>query len=495
MIWHIFKKDLRLLWRAVLGVFLANFIARCVLPHMSGFASEGVELARIGNLLATGILIVLVVHEDLLPGYTQDWLVRPIARADLLLSKLLFVVLLVQGPIFAAEFTYDLISGFPLGPSLWTALSRSFWMLLAVDLPWLALAAVTRNLVEALGAVLVALVGFAVFWDMTFNAVFYRWTGSAWVIEWLQIACGVVASGVVLWLQYRRRRTNSARCTLAAAVGIWFAVQLLPWSSIFAIQEWFSGDPGAAQRVQIVFDPASRNLQPHARPSGIGQERQILIPLKVEGLGGGRTLFTDRAVVRLIGQDGNLIDAGQDAMAETFGPTPTNQTIQIRDDVFSRIQSQPLTLDLDYSLTLLQSAAGQELPADRGVRWIPNIGFCAAHDDAGSAAVELHCVSPGSPPCTSWRAEGSPAAPQLPAMIHMREVGIRTSRPCKSDYAPYAAQIQGESSLRVRTGLAATGSARLVPLIYTAQAHFRRRVTIRDIRLSDWLSEDDRANP
>jgi hypothetical protein len=37
------------------------------------------------------------------PGVSQDWLVRPIRRGDLLRAKLIFVVLVVEGPALLAD--------------------------------------------------------------------------------------------------------------------------------------------------------------------------------------------------------------------------------------------------------------------------------------------------------------------------------------------------------------------------------------------------------
>ncbi len=493
MVWHIFRKDCRLLWRTVIGVALANLISRCVLPLMSGFASEGVELARVGAILATGILIVLAVHEDAIPGFSQDWLVRPIARRDLLLGKLLFVALLVQGPIFLTEFAFDLASGFPPLPSAWTALSRSLWMLLSVDLPVIALAAVTRRLVEALGAVLIAAVAYALFWDSTFNATFFRWTGSAWVIGYLQMACGLAATGFALLLQYRSRKTMAARWALGAAAVIWFAVQLVPWPIVFAIQEWFSRVPAEANRIRIAYEPDFRNKRGRDREvARQGRLIMVAIPLRIDGMGVGRVLVADRSVVHLTARNGKSIDAGQEGIRETFDQTAVQQGMSLREDDFDRIRAQPLTLRIDYSLTLMQPVAGQALSAEAGDRWIANVGRCTTGTDR-DGAIEVRCIAPGNPPCTAWHLETDPNREWFPAMVHIGEVGIRTSRPCRSDYAPYTSQIAGESMVRVPTTLGSRGNARLMPVIYRAVAHLERQLEIRDVRLGDWSSEDDRG--
>src|SRR5580658_5037392 len=156
MVWHIFRKDLKLLWRMVIGVALINLIHRAIQSGAGIFRNATLSPAvllsgMLGtvSVLATGVLIVMVVQQDPIPGLTQDWLVRPIRRRDLLLSKALFVALMVQGPIFLIEVSQCLAAGFPLGPSLAAPLSRSLWMFFAMDLPVLAFATLCRSLAQA----------------------------------------------------------------------------------------------------------------------------------------------------------------------------------------------------------------------------------------------------------------------------------------------------------------------------------------------------------
>ncbi len=260
MIWHIFKKDWKLLWRMVVGVTLANVMFRVTFARAA--VREDISLLELANLFgviaffATGMLIVLTVHQDAIPGLRQDWLVRPIQRKDLLLSKLLFVALLVQGPIFLTELGHELSMGLPVGPSIGTSLSRSIWMLLAMDLPCLALAALTRNLVEAIGAALVTVVGFMFFYSTAGQTAPTRLTGMIWVTESAQVAWGLVAVAVILTWQYRRRKTVPARWTFGGAMVVWIALEFLPWQAAFAIQERLSPQPAAANSIHIGFEPS-----------------------------------------------------------------------------------------------------------------------------------------------------------------------------------------------------------------------------------------------
>src|SRR5580700_10391304 len=103
MIWHIFRKDCRLLWRTAIGVTLIHAMDRVILSSAGIFRNGEVSpqvllsgLLGTVSLLASAVLIVMVVQQDSILGVRQDWLVRPIRRRDLMLSKVLFVALMVQ---------------------------------------------------------------------------------------------------------------------------------------------------------------------------------------------------------------------------------------------------------------------------------------------------------------------------------------------------------------------------------------------------------------
>jgi hypothetical protein len=113
-------------------------------------------------LLLTGFLIVIAVHQDVIPGVRQDWLVRPIRRTDMLIAKLLFVLLVIHGPMFATDVLQGIMNGFSTSQSVEAALWRGVYVLCVFCVRALAIAAVTRSLTEVvvgLGAWLVAVAG------------------------------------------------------------------------------------------------------------------------------------------------------------------------------------------------------------------------------------------------------------------------------------------------------------------------------------------------
>src|SRR5579863_5703093 len=86
---HILRKDFKLLWPLVLLVTVLQFLLGW-LSFRWGFFGEDLAARSLYPILGVswyvGIvaLIVAVVHQDAIPGVSQDWLIRPIARRDLL---------------------------------------------------------------------------------------------------------------------------------------------------------------------------------------------------------------------------------------------------------------------------------------------------------------------------------------------------------------------------------------------------------------------------
>src|SRR5579863_10352887 len=155
MIWHFFKKDVRLLWPMALAVCAVQALSslRTVLlghfnePRILAFFTSYIQV-----LVFLGIVLIAIsaVHQDPLPGVRQDWLTRPVKRRDVWLSKVLFMVLLVLAPIFLIDITEQLALHLPYLSSITAAASRSFVLLSLFALPALALGSFTRSLADAL---------------------------------------------------------------------------------------------------------------------------------------------------------------------------------------------------------------------------------------------------------------------------------------------------------------------------------------------------------
>jgi hypothetical protein len=108
MVWHIFKKDWKLLWVFVIAVASLHWIATFITFKLGLFGEDATlemlsETVPILAFFGSMFLIAAIVHLEAIPGARQDWLTRPIPRGCLLLEKLLFVIIMVEGPDLCSE--------------------------------------------------------------------------------------------------------------------------------------------------------------------------------------------------------------------------------------------------------------------------------------------------------------------------------------------------------------------------------------------------------
>lgn len=487
MIWHIVHKDWKLLRRMVLAVALMNVFQRAVVSSFGPFWDPRSSLSAVTSLLGTitlladALLIVMVVQQDAVPGMRQDWLVRPIRRRDLLLSKLVFVAVFVQGPIFVVEVLQGIAAGFPLRAALGAPLSRSLWMLAAMDLPVLAFATLTSNLTHAAGGALGVVLCYAFFTVSTQlsgnGAASVRWVHDAIRVLW-----AVVAAGVILAVQYRWRRITGARWAFGAAAVVWLAIGFLPAHAAFVIEERLAGDPAAASAIQVQFAPDAGRFHPpggarpiRIRPTGPTEETALWIPFRFPGLRADGIL-SGEVRERLIPPRGMAVDLGPVFL---FGDAtkPHHQLTWIPPAVYERWKDEPVSLEVQLDLTLLRFGAPREMPRSDSKQWIDQKELCATRL-AGGIQLEIGCMAPGNGALM---------------VLTLGDPGRRMISGNRADYAPYFGRVAGDSISRIRPEvppLVAQAPGTSVSLwALRPQAQFDRRIMISNIKLSDWRAE------
>ena len=245
MTWHIFKKDVRLLWPLALSVVVLQ--ALCVArTWFFGHFDQPAELAALTRnlpfLVYLGISLVgiAVVHQEPLPSIRADWLVRPIKRRDLALSKVLFMVLMVNLPIMLLDVVQQVALHFPLPESIGVAASRSIGLFAVFSLPALVLGAVTRSLLDALVFVIASAIAFVCLVAAAYTVLSPE--RLTFHTTWIGYACGglviTLGAAATLAFQYRTRRTLPARCmVLTAVLAALCAFFGLPREAVIAIQD------------------------------------------------------------------------------------------------------------------------------------------------------------------------------------------------------------------------------------------------------------------
>jgi hypothetical protein len=544
MVWHIFKKDCRLLWPFILGVAGVQF-ALAAVRYLMDHGGETETLSALFYLLqqamplAIVLLIATAVHQDAIPGVRQDWLVRPVRRRDLLLAKLLFVLVMVQGPILLADTGQALVNGFPLGQSLASAVRQGLVVLILPCLPALAFSSLMRNMTDTvIGAVLlvvgvVAANQFSRFAQLPSPPT--QGTGLAWIAQSLSLATVLLGAGVILTLQYFRRKTVLARWLTVGIACSAMLVQFVPWQSAFALQQRLSPAPGASRLIVATYEPS---LGKFPLPEGISHKTvssgatqrdeasTVYLPVHIAGLPDDALLNADKAQVSLLADNSKAVFRGpaddllirrgpvgpfqfsigsrsarfvrqissKDLSVPQDGGTWVYQGLALPRRLYERIKNQPLRLEIDYSLTLWQPKGNsQTIPALGGNQVLPGVGRCTTKMDDDGDDINLSCMQTGVPPsCASVFLEHVPSGRRNPASFFFA-----------ANYSPYLLQEDSDGIARFGAGVRfhdLTGLAkypvdssqlpesRVVIRVYQAQDHFTRRLVIPNIRLSDWES-------
>jgi hypothetical protein len=496
MIFHIFRKDVRLLWPIALGVMLVNII-RVVLTLTEGYGSRAQTLANSGTmmiqefcLVATGFLIILAVQKDALSGLRQDWLVRPVKRTDLLLSKLLFVVLMVRLPVTVIDFAECLAAGFPVGKALSVAVGRGIWVFFGVDILFFTFAALTRNLAEVIVAGLAVFSAGAALQTFSTHSLGDSAAGTFWIAETLQTALFLASAGVVVGLVYYRRKTIASRWIFGTAIAaVAVMSSMFPWQKAFAIQEMMSAEPDAARPVQLSYDPGFGEAKLRMIRGRSAGEVVLYVPLRVQNEQASQLLYENHLGARVTESNGVATDLqGAWNIVNDDGRGNLFQPISVPRELMARIRDRAVRLDIDLALTLSQqnSEKGNLAPSDE--KYIEGLGRCTTTKTLTS--VELRCFVPGRAPCTR-------------VLLQSTGTGRRfdMNRPCPANYAPGFENTQNEAVTGFRASLyfldpvrfqplyglseAETRDMRVVVETYRPLAHFTRHVTIDHFRISD----------
>lgn len=512
MIWRIFRKDWAQLWPLV-AILAAIQAANAAFWFELGPFEEPrglVVVARILSylvLLGAAVLITAAVQEDVLIGVSQDWLVRPIRRGALLGAKLLFVLISVHAPMLLADLAHGIASGFSPRDTIGAALGRSAYLALIFDLPVLAIAALSRTMVQAAATMLaiwlVVAIGIAVGILLRHGAPPpFAASGMQWMTPafWSLLAIGAATS--IVRLQYHRRATFRARAILWGAVLLAPLLSFSTWAAAFSIQRLLSPDPAIAQPLAIRFEPdlGRSATEPALTPAGT-----VLLPLAITGVAPGAIVMSDRAFIRLVGPDGTTLYRGRTTINIGYGddfPVGTDggaelrihQRIAVPERIYQMVRATAVRAELDYSLTLFRVIAENSLSALNGAGRFTALGWCRTAIDADGDDIQLGCIKlGGAPQCVTVALENPRNGRRNPETPY-----------CEPDYSPLSPHLYPDAMSHFGADIqfkdlqhlakypvdgSQLAAARVSLKSYEPVAHFTRHLVIANIRLEDWAAD------
>jgi len=455
MIGHIFKKDWKLMWKPA-AVVMALQLAYAFTQTTNAFGKGNLQLAQAHMvllylwLIAGIVWVVMLVQQDALPGTKQDWLTRPIRRLDMLLSKVLFAALVLQGSTIAGDLIQGLGDGFSLGASLRAALLRAAVGFIAITLPALALGVLTESVAEAM--IMAAVLGCGVFvfyimataagnqhqFDPTNNS------GIEWIPNLLRYVIILLGGAAVLVVGYLRK-TFRGRISMAAVLLTVLCSQAIPWRPVFALEKRLSPQRGSAEGIALSWHPHPARAEElvtgdHFDFVGIKlespnprEEVRLLFPISVTGVPTDSVLKTDLAHVvfsqpngkEFFSTDGGSVEIRHEGAAS--GPATYDQAAKIPVRIYQGNKNQPVQAKIAYSMTLFKLHTSYSMPAVGGDQLMAGWGHCESKINATDTAVEVLCVQVGKgPTCATVFLEDTRDGSRN-----------RASTRCVPNYSPY----------------------------------------------------------
>jgi hypothetical protein len=298
--WHIVRKDVRRLrWVLVLWVgVLAMRVAFSMITVTSAeSANTAFNLRQLFSpivtieLLMTALIVVRLVHEEPLVGFTPFWLTRPYDRGALVRAKVLCVAVVLVGlPLLADLAMMGLLKAGPVALAHGSSAAAVAYVTgtLSLMVAGVLTASFSAYALTVLGVVVGTLmvaalrVGLVSLWRPDYFVYTPPQIPDA-TPRVVMLAVYAAAALTVVLYQYRYRRWRTATALAIAGFAATIVVPLLwPWS--FARGEDVRPGPWAAT-ANLVYDPsAGARVTPPVRARRGGFRRQVEAHVTLTGL-------------------------------------------------------------------------------------------------------------------------------------------------------------------------------------------------------------------
>jgi pimeloyl-ACP methyl ester carboxylesterase len=436
----ILKKDVRSLYPLILMAALL-FAADVLFMRMDVGAAWGALRTPV-LMLAGTVLILAVFQLDPPTSQVDDWLCRPVPRAELLVAKLVLLFAVLR----LSQVVATLVIEPALGTSVAETLQRALllhdsnvtvlytYAVALLPLP-LITALVTRTLMQGIGVLLgMFICAFVIPTPfVTAPGPLQPAIGEALFgvgMSWLAVIPGglvaFVLFGVACWLALWRRRIRAARFVLVASmlalvVLMLLPMWLLPWKHVYAAQTALvnpqvppTPDTSAIylRSVRTCF-AATRVRDLAADPAFAEARRAVSVrdwTYENQAVAGPESVaFLTSIEPRRLPEDWRVgltyvsaeyssasgsppMYSLRPTMYETEGSSLSHAWV-LPEHALRRLSSDPqVQLELRYYLALLEPHA-YRLPADGRRHTVPKLGYCSAKLDSTGSFIEVNCFS------------------------------------------------------------------------------------------------------
>lgn len=403
-VWNIFRKDFQHHWREI-AAYLAILVAfgwfevRDWTQPASAmafgaaasifFASQFLSSLVVALVPISWIfLIVRVVQGESLVGDRQFWVTRPYHWAKLLAAKALFVLAVINLPLFLLDIFLLARAGFHPASHLSGLLSMQLMLILLLFLATAALATVTATIPQMLLAALLAVlfaIGLSALASVIPNASFSSLSDSFSPVLF------IVTSVAVILVQYSRRRTALSRW-LIVGLGAMIALIMIATPYRRLIARDYPLNKGEL-RVHLALLSAETKESSSVVPN----ERSVPIhlPLSLSGLPNDSFLQLNGMVVTMTNAAGFRWDSGWLPQGPILFPDQktVNINFALKPSIFDRMKSAPISAHLMLAFTLYRDKDQRQFVVPSGRFTLPELGWCSSETQYWRGR-ELRCLVP-----------------------------------------------------------------------------------------------------
>ena len=419
---HIFRKDVRRLWRES----VASLALLAALTYLDSHRNDALCGPMEGALnlllpLAWAYLVTLLIHEEAPAGDRQFWITRPYPWRALAEAKALFAIAFIHLPFFVADVAIIAARGFNPVESIGALVWKQILLAAALTIPVAALAALTRNLAQSiLAAVVIAGAGV-----LLVGAVEPEW--APWIpvdetrrgIPWAMLS---LAGAAIAWQQYAKRRTAELRVFAVSTVLAGAAVfAYMPREYSYRIACALSTDRGAhpALSIQVETDAPPPKAGYARSPANL---TRLAIPVRISGIDPSASVRLTQLKLEITeprGEHWAAIEQPRRNRQESGISLRTAdagwQYVGLNRAFYERVKGRKVRVTGEMGVDIRRDRNIVRMPVAQNGRGVPGIGRCFSvlvTDGAEGDMLKVVCESPRIHPyscqCNWWnlQAEG-----------------------------------------------------------------------------------------
>lgn len=400
---HIFRKDVRHLWREI-AASLA-LLAIYVWSEPETWVSAATTRASIAGLftellpISWWLLAVRVVQDEALVGDRQFWVTRPYEWTKLLAAKVLFIAAFISFPLLLAQLGLLWLAGFPPSSAhvpgiLWMQL---MWALILLAIA--TLAAVTAGV----GQMALVMLGIGAYFALSsyLSDLLPRGVPRAERIpDVLAFAVPLgLCAGIAVW-QYARRRTAKARLALVGAALTPFLIGAATPHRFLLDRAYPEPTSTQLAPVQISFAPVNTRTPKGVFRQSPNKDKKTLIVLQAElhatGIGAHSMVVADGNRVEIEGPNGFRWDSGWGWDRTRFRDRAYfPYTLMLEPALYERIKDIPVKLRISFAVADFDTQETRDVVVSEDEFAVKNLGLCTFANNNWSIGCRYPLHHPG----------------------------------------------------------------------------------------------------